>query len=1482
MKHIHLKKFSRSYLFFIIICTFFSPNTSFSACDPSLSDYLAYPPFVSSKVMPNILLILDNSGSMNRFAYHETSGLRCATTQVWTGYEPFKEYYGLFNPNKCYRYDNANHYFFEDGDTIDDPATVDNPATPEIENLERSTGSNPAVRKFSGNWLNWWTMRRIDVAKKVLTGGRIAPDTTDVVLEGMPTDDRDTRRIFNDYTTTDDPFGILTGVHAKNVYYTPFHQSFYSYWINVDRDDFLGGNPSEFVPLFNVVTADFNETGDLDGTTCVDTPYVDLTIPAVPADNGNNTGEAGYAYNGYIVAVKKEIADLPVQGIIQKMAGRVRFGYMQFNYGTGPGEGETTNNIVGNWDIDDDGTNDLTWRYADGGRVRNYVGDLATTTDPHGSTVLQLVHNINQQNIQMNTPLQEVLWEAVKYFKQDVPQFTPETVPDSPPANSVDFEVNNTWDPYYFNGTGEFVPCANSFIIFLSDGAGNNNSGTPAADWPAGANTSSLTGDGDGLLDDIAFNMHTQDLRDDTAMGEITDIIDQTVTLYSVFCFDDSNNARAEMMRAARAGGFIDLNGDGDTGGTVSDTDPSAFVGDPEWDQDGDNVPDTYFEAQNGGEMEEKIMNAIADILSRSASGTAASVISNARGGEGAIYQAVFFTESIAEPNTGQTIKWYGNVHTLFVDAYGNMYEDTVADLHLDVDNDYIIEFDGDTGKAKRYDFNPITFTKTFVDEIEITNINFVWNSLSWLSDPAMDVLTQRVYNQNNKNRYIFTDQINTTAPVDMTNVTSSAQMNFTESFVDDAANDNYFFLNPYFTYDHDGNPATAEIGLVEAQMITEAKNIINFTRGQEGILQAGSNTPYRDRTLDTTGDGTNDTVFRLGDIVHSTPTVVSSPAEDYDLIYKDDSYRIFRKQYINRRTVVYAGANDGMLHAFNGGFFEENTHTFIKQPQIWDSGTSSMVGAVWDLAIGEWIVDPTPAGTNFKYDLGAELWAYVPNALLPHLKWLKDPLNYSTHVYYVDLKPRIFDAKIFMADVDHPGGWGTVLLGGMRLGGAPIGVDTTVSGGDPAPDGTCDLDFTSSYFALDITNPEKPPVLLWSFTDPDLGLTTSYPTPLRVKDKWFIALGSGPDNYEATKDIATPVYGGSSRPGNIYILDASTGIPARKITLNTAPNDALDSFMADPIALDLDIATTTVAGDVQWTGEVLYIASDGAEGGSPGKVFRIVTNQDTDPANWVTSVFFDPNNTITTSDHQHINTALSASIDDDNRLWLYFGTGRYWGLLDKQSPYFDFQNSFYGIKEPVDGFGTLTWTTVPAKDASLLDVTTIDIKSFDILLDAPGVTDQDADLDIDFLDLELQIGGMSGWYFDFHTNGERNLGQAAILGDIVTFTTFVPDNDICASEGESYLYGVYYKTGTAYTKGVLKTESNSFTGKETRTDGQEVVVKKVKLGKGYSTTPNIHTGRKKGARAFVQTSTGAIIAVDENTPGTAKSHQVSWRDLLK
>ncbi len=1150
---------------FLISLTLFLPSGSRPlaavSCPAQMADYIAYPPFLTSKVPPNILLILDNSGSMNEFAYHEVRGRRCYSTLAWTGYEPGREYYGLFNPNKCYRYDNTHHYFYVDGDTVDDPTT------PDIH--ERSTGSDPAVRKFSGNWLNWWTMRRIDVAKKVLTGGRIAPDTTNVVLEGMPTE-RDKRRIFNDYTTATDPYGILTGAHRKNVYYTPFHQGIYSYFFNIDRGNHLGGAPDQFAIMFNVVTATFDAVTDLTGDTCVEVPYADLTVPINPADNGYNTGETGYSYNGYVVAVKVEPEDLPVEGIVQRLSGRVRFGYMQFNYGLGPGEGRPYNAVANTWDIDGDGTTDLTWRYTDGGRVRNYVGDSSTTTDPHGSTVLQIVDNINRQNIQMWTPLEEVLWEATRYFQQASPQFRPESSPATPPANNVDFELNNTWDPYFFNNlgtSGEFVPCAKSYIILVSDGEANSNSGLPTANWPYGANTNDLTSDGSGFLDDIAFNMHTQDLRDDTAMGESSNATKQSITLYTVFCFEDSDTARCELMKAARAGGFIDLNGDNDTGGTASDSDPSAFVGDPEWDANGDNIPDTYYEAQDGAEMEEQLMRAIADILSRTASGTAASVISNSQNGEGAVYQAVFFTESEAEPLTAKTVKWYGNIHALLIDSQGLMHEDTNHNHTLDEDSDRIVFFDQETARARLYTppYDPVSSSPTLVD-IELTDINYLWDASSLLEDPGLDATTQRTYSScpTPFRRYIFTDYIDTSKPVAMSNVDSTRTMPFTSNFVNDPTNDNYYFLNP------------AAPGFTEAEMIQEARNIINFIRGEEGLSQPRTGLPYRSRSLDTDGDGSDDTVYRLGDIVHSTPTVVSRPAENYDLLYKDKSYLAFKKKYHNRRTVVYAGANDGMLHAFNGGFYDSTTKSFQTRPQIW-------TGSAWQ-----------PDTSKTAFPLGAELWGYVPNAVLPHLKWLKNNLAENVHTYYVDLKPRIFDARIFFQadgvtplDSDHPYGWGTVLLGGLRLGGGPIGVDTN-------GDGNCDLEFKSVYFALDITNPEIPPRLLWSFSDSNLGFSTCYPAVIREGAKWFVVIGSGPVDYEATRKddgIHFTAYGGSNRTASLYILNAADGSLARTFTLDA------HSFAANPIAVDFDLLTTEDPPDPyhrEWGGEAIYIATDG------------------------------------------------------------------------------------------------------------------------------------------------------------------------------------------------------------------------------------------------------------------------------------------------
>ena len=88
---------------------------------------------------------------------------------------------------------------------------------------------------------------------------------------------------------------------------------------------------------------------------------------------------------------------------------------------------------------------------------------------------------------------------------------------------------------------------------------------------------------------------------------------------------------------------------------------------------------------------------------------------------------------------------------------------------------------------------------------------------------------------------------------------------------------------------------------------------------------------------------------------------------------------------------------------------------------------------------------------------------------------------------------------KFSQHDADHPGGWGTVLVGGMRLGGGKIKVDTDRTDGNIDSE---DRTMSSAYFVLDITNPEAPPRVLGEINFPELGYTTCYPTVAAIKDK--------------------------------------------------------------------------------------------------------------------------------------------------------------------------------------------------------------------------------------------------------------------------------------------------------------------------------------------------------------------------------------------
>ena len=96
-----------------------------------MAPYCCAPPFVTTVVPPNILISLDNSGSMWDWAYSTTSIFMTDTTR----------WYGYFKPDSMYRWA-SNHW-------ESDPAGI-----------------------WPGNILNWVCMSRADVAKKVLTGGK--------------------------------------------------------------------------------------------------------------------------------------------------------------------------------------------------------------------------------------------------------------------------------------------------------------------------------------------------------------------------------------------------------------------------------------------------------------------------------------------------------------------------------------------------------------------------------------------------------------------------------------------------------------------------------------------------------------------------------------------------------------------------------------------------------------------------------------------------------------------------------------------------------------------------------------------------------------------------------------------------------------------------------------------------------------------------------------------------------------------------------------------------------------------------------------------------------------------------------------------------------------------------------------------------------------------------------------------------------------
>jgi len=1423
----------------------------------TMDQYYAVPPFVSDQVAPNIILLLDNSGSM--------SGLACDGSNPADGdcsdagdrqFNNTTNFSGYFDPLLCYTYDAGADARFE-------PATV-----------KATLATACSTTEWDGNFLNYATFRRFDALKKSMIGGDCfiarAADGT------CPTNGTPALR-----TVVAQKTGVNTEL-TDTVYAGGAGATTYVGRIPLaDRS----GNPATL--WIGVAGAYF----------CVDN------------DNSFNSN-CGDSYSQAKYELKIGYSTEPI-GVIQQIGAQARFGLFEFKP-TGDGA-----------------------RMLVGLGSRQSIDFSGSTVETFNSNTAAMVDAVQESFPSTWTPLSESLYETARYIAQINSTYLTNAYVypiafSGGISNGVAFGANGVGsvgaseitaltgsetctagagyianacgrDPYFFGSnhtppwatTSTQVRCCKTFVILVTDGEPTQDTNIPAAtqDYAHGqhglhcingnttihapngtCNTNDLTpaatllgehktdyaDSGHHYLDDVAYWAHTSDLRPCTAAGADGTIAVlnvtghclqglQNISVYTFFAFGNIAG-REVLMHTAKLGGFEDTN---------NNNLPDLVT---EWDKvinatgapGSDGIPDNFFESSNADDLQDRLMATITAILRKSSSGTAISVLATSASGEGSVYQAYFYTSTVGQ--AGANVRWTGYAQGLFIDHVGNFREDTNQDGKLVYEDDYIVKTRYDNNQAS------ITYGTVLVDKYGDANGDgFADSTTPTTSGLGLkDILPfweggKQLANLASSSRNVLTwVDINNNGLVD-----AGEEMQFSTA--------NSGTLSPYLRAG--AAPYTAD-------------NIINFVRGDE---IAG----LRTRMLEVPiGSGTYK-VWKLGDPIHSTPTIVAAPRTNYDLIYGDSSYTAFFTRWKDRREVVYVGANDGMLHAFNGGFYHKSD----------DVTTPAVVEHGW--------YTKNPTDNSSGRPLGDELWGYIPYHLLPQLQWLTRA-DYS-HVYYVDLKPTVADVRIFTPDADHPNGWGTVLIGGFRMGGSC----GNCASGTGAPPMTVSISgtprtFYSAYFVLDITNPDVNPKLLWSFSNAGLGLTTALPTVMRVSPtadskidntnaKWMVLFGSGPNGYAADLPAA-PV-----QIANVYAVDLKVGPGAANSQVTTLPVGSWQSFVGTIAALDRDFdyrhdvayfGRTINDGSLPWRGKMYRLTTGGCTNAPCSTSTWGVNNGGSRSPTEMIDTFYDYNaSTGTTVEMGPVTTAPSVTIDDANKVWVFFGTGRYLSNSDKTNTE---QQYLFGIKDKVMNSGCVQTNTtnclIRDYQPDLVNTT-----NAVVCVVCAGGTNQMTDPNNPAL-TDVTTGANSmvglvqskdGWYVKLATaagtSAERSVSSPVVVAGAVFFPTLIPTNDFCSSTGTSYLYALYYKTGSAYSSPIIGTSaSGANTNSNSRVLMGEGVASQVAIhidgpGTSNGSSASGGTGGKPPIKYCSQMSTGSSECKDANGPNPPWSRYLSW-----
>jgi len=732
----------------------------------------------------------------------------------------------------------------------------------------------------------------------------------------------------------------------------------------------------------------------------------------------------------------------------------------------------------------------------------------------------------------------------------------------------------------------------------------------------------------------------------------------------------------------------------------------------------------------------EEFVNSLREIFGNivlsASSATSVSILSEKTRQGANLIQAVFYPSKVLDA-IGSKSSWLGYLYAYWLHisrTATTIREDTVHDNILNLIQDYVIEFFYDTmtgvNVARYLDADgdgaiDTNGTDQHVDTVSMDDTGPLWE--------AGEVLSRR----SAASRTIYT-VVNTPA-------TAATAFGPLVPFNDGNATAFTALM---------GNPLTFDACLGNDDA-TRRTNLINYVRGTD-IHNNTINRSCRNRTFT---DGNNTLTWKLGDIVYSTPQDVIDYQFCYDAEAGFDNQTCTQnsdcaagKRCRKKESVIFAGANDGMLHAFKTGIIN-NEADHPKVASLWPPGAT---------------------------DFGEELWAFIPKNSLPYLRWLAAP-GYC-HLSFVDLSP-------YITHMITSEGVRKILIGGMRFGGAPA---PGIGSAQPPPCDTCGSTVPcsslntcynpqpyhattnpggctglSSYFALDITNPEAPR-LLWEFTHPKLGYSYSGPAVITRKGKYHVMFLSGPTGLDgsSTQNLLAFVLTlnpavGLDRIESVYVWDFGSSVK----------NAIGGRLFTTGVDLDEDGNT-----DFVFFGE-----SDTPSGkldGLKGGVVRLWVKDDS-PANWEFTLNF-------------INLAkqpITAKVEVAKcfgQWYLYLGSGRYFTTADNYPIQRDFVLAL-----------PLYCTSSNPADCPK-NVNYIHGSKEDVCAEVSG-TSATLDKDAWYIELDPAEGSPINYY------KERLITDPTVTSqDMVFFTTTQPygPGQPCVSGGRTRVWGLNCATGEA------------------------------------------------------------------------------------